>query len=386
MATPGLRLAALLVGLLSPPGDATDPARPPAPDELPRNAHVSADSVETFAEPDPAAFTLDRLDRGDVVRVVDIDPVSGWLTIEPPPSAFAWVEQSAVRPEGPGSARVSATRATVRAGVPGTKLPGPPRAVLKQGSLVRLIDRPPLEFDDGQHASHWLAIAPTPGDVRYVRREGMVWFHRPPSPPTAETRVSYDGPAPGKAPAAGTGSVPVAGEASEEMARIESEHRAVINGPVESWQLDPIRQRYQALLKNTTDPSAAASVRERLELVERHAEIARSARTIQTILERSRRRDRDVELARQALARSQETARQPYAAEGLVQRSSRQVEGRRVFALIGAQGVPVAYLDIPPGFDTRRVMAKKVGIRGSVHYNESLGSRLIAVREMDPLE
>jgi hypothetical protein len=31
-------------------------------------------------------------------------------------------------------------------------------------------------------------------------------------------------------------------------------------------------------------------------------------------------------------------------------------------------------------------MSKRVGVRGSVRYNESLGARLIAVRDLEPID
>jgi hypothetical protein len=70
----------------------------------------------------------------------------------------------------------------------------------------------------------------------------------------------------------------------------------------------------------------------------------------------------------------------------MVQRSSKEHEGRRVYALIGPEGNPVAYLDIPPGLDARGVVARRAGVRGSVRYDEALGARLIAVRDLEPLE
>jgi hypothetical protein len=73
-------------------------------------------------------------------------------------------------------------------------------------------------------------------------------------------------------------------------------------------------------------------------------------------------------------------------AEGLVQPSSRQVEGRRVYALIGSEGSPIAYLDIPAGMDARPLVAKRVGVRGAVRHDETLGSKLIAVRDLESLE
>jgi hypothetical protein len=120
--------------------------------------------------------------------------------------------------------------------------------------------------------------------------------------------------------------------------------------------------------------------------VGRHEEIARSARTFQTLLDRSRRRDLAVVMTRRQLAELDRPQRRPFAAEGLVQPSSRQVDGHRVYALIGPEGTPVAYLDVPPGLDARAVLSRRAGVRGSVRYNESLGARLIAVKELEPLE
>jgi hypothetical protein len=256
---------------------------------------------------------------------------------------------------------------------------------LPKGAVVRLLDRSPLRTGSGPSVSTWLAIAPPKGDVRYVRAGGLVWVDTGkdrsddrPEPPRESRAAFHEGP-----PGSGSTLPP---ETAAEIVRIEAEHRAALAGPVESWRLETVRAHYEALLKRATDPASTTAVQARLDLVASQAEIARSARTIQTILDRSRRRDRDVAQVRQTLAAVEEPGRTPYAAEGLVQTSSRQVDGRRVFALIGPKGSPVAYLDIPPGLDTRRVMAKRVGVHGSVHYDEGLGSKLIAVRDIEPLE
>ena len=380
MATCGLRLAALLLGLLGPPGPGPGTgAGAISPAELPARARVTAESIDTFGEPDEASFPLDRLNKGDEVRLVDADPASGWLTIEAPGSAFAWVDQAALRPEGAGTARVTAGQATVRVGITGARMPGPPRAGLAKGAVVQLLDRPPLQTGSGRGIVTWLAIAAPAGEVRHVRDSGLALIDKLPAEPPPEQRAAFREGAQGDTP-------PLPAEIATEIARIEAEHRAVLGGPIESWRLEPVRARYEALLKRATDPASTSAIQKRLDLVASHAEIARSARTIQTILERSRRRDGDVAMARQTLAEAEEPRRSPFAAEGLVQSSSRQVDGRRVFALIGKQGSPVAYLDIPPGLDTRRVLARRVGVHGSVRYDESLGSKLIAVRDIEPLE
>jgi hypothetical protein len=370
-----LPLAALLLGLLGAPG---------TPAELPAAAEVVVEELEAFLEPDAASIAPERLKKGEKVRVVDADSVSGWLTIEPPPSAFAWIERSAIRDEGPGLGRMRVSRAVVRAGVPKARMPGPPRSILEHDARVQRLDRPELVVGTGPQATRWVAIAPPSGEVRHVRAVGVTWVESVPPSARAElareVRAAFE---PGAKTEAGS-SLPT--EIAAEVARIEAEHRAVLGGAVEGWRLEPIRARYESLLKRAADPGSIAALHERLDLVGRHEEIARSARTFQTLLDRSRRRDLAVVMTRRQLAELDRPQRRPFAAEGLVQPSSRQVDGHRVYALIGPEGTPVAYLDVPPGLDARAVLSRRAGVRGSVRYNESLGARLIAVKELEPLE
>lgn len=368
--TPVLRLAALLLGLNGPPD---------TPAELPVAGEVTTDSLASYVEPDAASVVTEKLPKGAKLWVVDVDPVSGWLTVDPPDSAFGWVERSAVRKEPNGIGRVVARPTVVRAGIAGAKMPGPPRSVLDRGSVVRFLDRPEMTLGAGRDRTTWVAVGPLKGEVRYVRAEGVV-LRRPEIPePSGVTRASFEETRPGA-----DGSLPP--EVAAEIASIEAQHRAAIQEPMDRWQLGAVRARYESLLKRVGDASGAETVRGRLDLVARHEEIARSARAFQTLLARSRRRDQEVAMTVHRLAELEHPRRRPFDAEGLVQASSRLVEGRRVFALIGPEGDPVAYLDVPPGLDARAAMTKRVGVRGSVRYNETLGARLIAVRDLEPLE
>ena len=86
------------------------------------------------------------------------------------------------------------------------------------------------------------------------------------------------------------------------------------------------------------------------------------------------------------LAHAEQPLERPYDAEGLVQPSSRMVGGQKVFALIGPEGTTLAYLDLPAGLDASHLVARRVGVRGSIPYDEDLRARLIAVEDIDPLE
>jgi hypothetical protein len=154
-----------------------------------------------------------------------------------------------------------------------------------------------------------------------------------------------------------------------------------------SWRFEDLRARYQALLRRTDEaPGLEDEVRSRLAALTQLEQAARAARTIEEILDESHRRDEDVAQVGRRLAAGERTRARAFAAIGLIQPSARKVDGRKVYALIAADGSTAAYLDIPPGVDPRPHVARRVGIRGSVHYNEALGARLISVRDLESLE
>ncbi len=361
-----LPLAALWLGV-------SDPV-----EGLPAVGEVVAESFGAFVAPDTASVAPERLHRGDRVQVIDANERTGWLTITPPAVAFSWIEANAIEIGENREARVSTERAQVRAGVPNARLPGPSRAALERGATVKLIDRPPLTVSDQLPVKTWLAIEPTAGEVRYLRTDGLRILAKEPA---AEIAVSYQ---PAETPADAIPGLPPA--LAAELAQAEREHRATLALPVENWRLDTVRKRYELILKSVTDSDQKSMIQERLTRIAGQDAAGRTARQFETLLMRSRQRDREVENIRRRLAAVEQPRRQPYVAEGLLQATSRRIDGRRVFALIGTQGAPVAYLDVPPGLDTRPILAKRAGVRGAVHYNEALGARLIAVKELEPLE
>ncbi len=113
---------------------------------------------------------------------------------------------------------------------------------------------------------------------------------------------------------------------------------------------------------------------------------ADAVRRFEDAVRRSRALDADTARIRDTLALARTGTERGYDARGMLQASSRQVEGQKVHALIGPEGRPIAYLAIPPGIAAHRLLSRKVGVRGDVHYNELLGTRLITVRDLDPLD
>jgi hypothetical protein len=369
-------LVALILGLAGPA-----PSVPLA--DLPAEAEVIVAALDVFDDPDDTSTTSMQLRQGDQVMVRDAEQ-PGWLAIEPPAGAFCWIEESSLgTADREGCARVVTPSALIRSGHPLAKMPGPPRVELKQGTVVRPLNRSPMTIGQGRDRRTWRAIAPPQGDVRHIHATGVRLDPRAKTTtdirpaPTAEMRTAY---APPQAES------PVAPDVAAAIAQIDATHREILRRPIEQWHLEDVRRRYEALQKSVTDANSGNAIRTRLDEVARHEAIASDARQIETLLARSRRRDGIVALHERRLADAQRPQTRPYDITGLIQASSRKIGGQKVFALIGRDGATQAYLDIPPGIDIKGLMTHRVGVRGAVHYDEGLRARLISVREVEALD
>lgn len=369
-------LAALVVGLLGPSGPDTD---------LPAPARVVVDELEVFDEPDDRSVASGLIHAGDRVMVRQAEP-DGWLAIDPPGGTFRWIDQSSIQVNAAGdAARVIVPKAQVRAGHPGARMPGPPRGSLAKGAEVQLLERPPLKTGKGKTFKTWRAIVPAAGEQLHIHADGIAWIPKAKSKarvrrPSQEAQATYINEA-AQAPLPQPSS-----EVAGELAQIEASHRTALRGPIEDWQLGPVKRRYEALLKRTTDAASITAIRARLDRLVQQEETAKSARTIEQILNRSRDRDAKLAAELERLAKEQEPQEPPYDAEGMIQPSSKKVDGHKVFALIGPDGLTVAYLNAPDGLNPTPLLGRKVGVRGSMHYDANLRARLIAVRDLEPLD
>src|SRR5262249_58523738 len=120
-----------------------------------------------------------------------------------------------------------------------------------------------------------------------------------------------------------------------------------------------------ALLKQATDTDSANAIRARLDQLARHEAAAEAARSIEATIDRSRNRDRQLAQYLRKAAAADDPRERPYDALGMIQPSSRRVDGERVFALIGPEGRAVAYLNLPAGLDPSPLLSRRVGVRGT---------------------
>ncbi len=365
---PAAPLLALALGLLS----------------VSPTVEVTAATLDVYSAPGGACLRTGVLRRGDLV-VVRRDE-GEWLAIEPPRGSFSYIEARAIRPLGEFRARVIADEAQVRPGSPGAHLPGPPGCTLVKGDVVRLIDRRSPKLGQRGEASPWLTIAPPLDEVRYVRaagvgRRGAAKADFPPDTSPRLRLAALATIAPGADPDAAP-----APELKAALDPIEVRHRAALRGPIEYWDLGPIRRDYQALLEKQDDAGSQAAVRARIEQVGRQEQLVRDARDLNAAVGRSRGRDESVAALIARKAQVRRATPDPYDLRGLLQPSAKQVNGQKVLALIAPDGSTGAYLDLPAGLNASTLVGRKVGVRGTSHFDQELNARLIEVHDLEPLE
>jgi hypothetical protein len=348
-------------------------------------ARVATESLDVFDKPNDAGYVVAGLKKGDRLRIRWKESApAGWLAVEPPSMAVCWIEESAVElPENGGETghvgistrtRVRADRTVIRSGNLNARMPGPPCRTLERGEPVLLVDRPALAIG-GNRGRRWRAIVPPANQSFFAPADGIGW-DRPTSPsPVPPTDVVRAGFQPGEATTS----------TDPELRRIDGMLQAIITGqPVERWQLANVRAEYQALLNSR--PGMEDVLKSRLAQVARYERAAKSAQRIVEIVAKSRRHDEEVAKIERRLATSAQESLRLYDAVGFVQPSSRRIDGRKLYALIGREGTAVAYLDIPPGLDPEPLMAHRVGVRGQARFNGDLGTRVIAVSDLENLE
>ncbi len=317
--------------------------------------------------PEAGAFPIGRLGPGDRVTARGTES-GGWLAIDPPAGAFCWVDEAAVEPdEGGATAAVAVDRTALRSGRDGVLFPGPPRSTLRRGDSVRLVDRPPLELEQGTEGRRrWLAVEPPPGSFAYVAATALE-----PEPGLPELGGAFD----------------VPGDRADPALRpLDDAHRDQLRRPIEEWRLDGVATGYDDLLDLDPGAQGRDPLRARIDRVGRHAALADSARRLAESIERSRQIDRAIQEYEAAMASRLATEPSPFTAEGRLQASSKQAGGRPVFALIGDDGQTVAYVQLAPGTRLASVVARRVGVRGRVSYDGNLRNRLIDAREVEPLD
>jgi len=422
MAMRWVRVAAVMLAncgqvILPAPGSGVQAGQPGQREFM---LEVSSDHLVVFDQPGTWSYSAGRLVRGDRVRVREVLR-SGWVAIDAPGMVLCWVEQDALEGESVprtsghqegarDTAWVGASGAEIRSGNLLASMPGPPRGRLAPGVMVRLLDRPSLMMGSGSGRTRWRAIVPPEELAFYVQAKGLVPVssgavdrrsgHLARDDQVTVTALTGSGDEPEKVerPLPSAGSRSLAGvdpiQAADlsaslraEIAQLDREHREMVrNRPIRSWDFEGERARWQAVLERlASDSPARKGIQARLARLDRDEASAAAAREIEAILERGKRLDREVLAAERVLSRTGPRRARGYRLVGYLKPTSQMMDGRKLFALIGSDGLTKAYLDLPPGIEYESVVTRRVGIRGESHYSRDLNAPLISVRDLEPL-
>jgi hypothetical protein len=350
----------------------------PQADAAIRRADVSAESARVYARPDAGSFVTAQIARGTVVDIRQtLD--GGWVEVTPPVGSVDWVDQADLQVLGDDWAKVTKRDATVRYGNAREKSPGPIRARLDPGTMVRLIDLSPLRLTQGKSARTLRAIWPVDDTTAYLRLDDLGPFRSVRDAPVAAGSSHQVDPSTIR-------TALEAGPARDELADLDLQVAATLRDPVETWRFATIRSRLIAL-RDSADSGSRPEIERRLDRLSKLEASANSARSFLAIMNKSRERDAELKVERGERDENEADAEQevPYAAVGLLQASSRLIDGRKATALIGKNGRASAYLDLPVGVDTQRLMGRRVGVRGETRFDEKLRARVIHVSEVETL-
>ena len=385
---------------------ASEPARTGPQWTAGMKGRVAVNTIAVHDAPRETAYELGRLEPGDGARIRGVVR-GGWLAIEPPSWAICWVERTSVElgeegfgsrdhrrePHGsPLTAWVKDAGAVVRSGNPRAGLPGPPRMRLAGGTMVRLVDRPPVAMG-GAIGGRWYAVAPPDDLVCFIRADGLIPLAEGTASVAARTPETVQvvfRPGDEKPTAAARSLLDPPGlprEVSAELAGIDAAHRAVVSRRrVADWRFEAERARTQAILKRSgDDPRVGEAVSARLKRLDRDEQTAAAARDFEKALARMRALDAEVAAAEKRLAGTSSPRAGGYAATGFMKPSNQFVDGRKLYALLGDDGKTLAFLDVPPGLEIEPMTTVKVGVRGRAHFDQDLGAPLITVRELEPV-
>ncbi len=341
-----------------------------------RSFEVVVRRLEVFNEPDDQGFATTHLDRGEKV-VVRKTLGGGWLAIAPPEGSFHWVDDTTVERLRDGRFYVKAATTRLRLGHEGSPRPGPLKTTMTEGAVLIAANQPLLSYTEGRRSKIWRAVVVDADEVRFIRSAGVLDPSRSDSPPESspERKVSHVVAEPVELPP----------DLAGPLHRIEGDHRSIIVRPIEQWNLASVRKDYQTLQANHTDSASRSVIDERLGEVERENGLAKAAADFEALIKKSRRRDALVTQIKERVRDIRDAEELAFDAEGLLQATSRQVDGEKVYSLLNDEGQVVTYLRVPPGIDTTNLTATQVGVRGKSRFNDTLRYRLLDVRDIEPL-
>lgn len=380
--------------LVPTPGQATQPAPPPAVREesaptQPQEywVQVTRDRVNLRSRPDTSSVPVAQVERDSFLRVTATS--DGWLRVRPPKGVFCLVAAEYIDTQTPdrGVVAISSGTLRVRTGsrvVDLDPLASEVVALLERGNTVQILGR-----EDA-----WLRIAPPEGVYVYVAAElvervpeAQVQFL-----PSGEARVTFTPDRMSEESTAGEADAALAGPWGQKLAAAEAAIRGEAGKPILERAWEPILDSLRPIAAQSEEPQVAARAAEWIQQIEQRLAYQRALRQarqppVQKEQEPQRRRE-GVQRPRGA---DERPATDPsFDARGVL---------LPTFVLeAGEHGLryrlqdPItrkvnAYVEFPleSGIDTRSCLGQYVGVRGESYIDARYEVTIIRVAELTVL-
>jgi hypothetical protein len=372
---------------------ATRPARVSATDgDGPPGTYwlrVTGEHVNLRSRADKNSVAVAQVDRDAVLQATADE--FGWHKIRPPEGCFSYVAAEFVDQLSPGQGVVSVRSGQLRVRV-GSLVTNvdPARSEvqirLERGTAVRILGR------DGT----WLKIAPPEGVYLYVLDE---FVDRISPEVAAQLRAEAAAKRIGSAAAPATRPVesqPVAapdlsGAWGQRLVLVEAAIDAEARKPAMEQSWTAALAQLRPIVEQREEPMVSRLAREWITRLQQRIADLEALKAAQAIGQRDTRARTQFEREMEHLQRARQPASRPaLAAVGLLRESLvlREQTARRYKLMDPLSGKVVAYLEFPHEVDLRvaEFVNKYVGVRGERRFEKSLGTDVIRVAEIEPVE
>jgi hypothetical protein len=328
---------------------------------------ISGPEVEARSGPSDKFYATSKLHQGDKVVVIKgREDNPGWLAIKPPPGSFSWINGRFVKMDGKRYARVVSDDEhpeEVRVGSEvENRRPDKVQVHLKRGTQIILLDRQPVTDEEG----NWYPIQAPPEEVRYIPASavGPVNAKSPPQP-------------------AGAGKMkmpPFTLSPQEEKLYVQAEQFR------QAGKFAEAKQKYQEAADQTKDHNHRIYFQNRIDHLNQAATATNSTPKGTPTVTLTANISAAEKTSTQYITPAPNSAR--WVGPGWLQRSTIQVDGRAVYALVDQQGKLLLHVVPQVGGSLEQYVGRSlVQLYGPVQFRGEgvVRSELMTVTWLNPL-
>lgn len=367
--------------------------------------------------PSVGYYPTDRLAKGQLVTVVG-PPEGTFVAIAPPQGSFSWIRAADVKEQPDGQALVKTENARLRVGSNLSDARHVFQVQLKQGEMVRLLDK--AFGRDGEKIVEWYKVLPHPKEVRYVRATSLqipgeetaspVPASAPVVPNTLVSRPANAGaPVEGRRippaqPLPGSSAKPVfvqknvgegpplqfdddaAAPFKDRLAKIQSHIALMRSRDPMTWNTEQMGKSLEELYANSTNPKQKQQILDALVKVRHLDRLSETYRRVQRRHELVLERDRELLTLQQRRQSVVGELRPMYNVQGVLERANITIGDRPAYRIVDETGVASHFVVAPQGLAVEKYIGTRVGLIGETSNRDGLQVPVLRLQQLVPLQ